>query len=53
MLSSRCRKNAPKALSPFDTPRGEISFDGATFRYDVDSEPVIDNIRLTLEAKGL
>ena len=45
-------ERAESAVS-FDTPRGEISFDGATFRYDVDSEPVIDNICLTLEAKGL
>ena len=37
----------------FETPRGELTFDAATFRYDADAEPVIDNIRLTLEAKGL
>ena len=37
----------------FERPAGKIGFDGVTFRYDADGEPVIDEIRLTLEARGL
>jgi len=37
----------------FDRPAGTVGFDGVTFRYDADGEPVIDDIRLTLEARGL
>ena len=37
----------------FETPAGEIVFDGTTFRYDSDADPVVDNMRLTLEARGL
>lgn len=37
----------------FDRPNGKIVFDGATFRYAPENEPVIDEIRLTLEARGL
>lgn len=37
----------------FDRPNGKIVFDGAMFRYAPDDEPVIDEIRLTLEARGL
>ena len=32
---------------------GALSFDGVTFHYAPDQEPVIDDIRLTLEANGL
>lgn len=37
----------------FDRPAGALAFDGVTFRYAPDAEPVIDDIRLTLEARGL
>lgn len=37
----------------FDRPAGALSFDGVTFHYAADQEPVIDDIRLTLEANGL
>ena len=37
----------------FDRPAGAVSFDGVTFRYMPGDEPVIDDIRLTLEARGL
>lgn len=37
----------------FERPAGTLAFDGVTFRYAPDAEPVIDEIRLTLEARGL
>ena len=45
-------ERAESAIS-FDRPAGKLVFDGATFRYTPDNEPVIDEIRLTLEARGL
>lgn len=37
----------------FGRPEGKLVFDGVTFRYAAENEPVIDEIRLTLEARGL
>lgn len=37
----------------FDRPAGKLVFDGVTFRYAPENDPVIDEIRLTLEARGL
>lgn len=45
-------ERAESAIS-FDRPDGKLVFDGATFRYAPENEPVIDEIRLTLEARGL
>lgn len=45
-------ERADSAIS-FDRPDGKLVFDGATFRYAPENEPVIDEIRLTLEARGL